>query len=177
MDENTVFQYDLQSGSCQSKSVAARRVVQGKTYEGSTCFTAGKGGGCDDRSPKWRDDLESVADELFANEDDSHDGSDVGESIFDPDTDPDPNNPTQVQAAIRKHEEREEAERRAKLSVHQQKALNLLERASRSTVSVKDAKRVDPVKRFAELKTHGTINGKAIVPDRRPPVKLKGGIE
>lgn len=179
MDENTVFQFDLQSGTCQSKSVAERRVITGRVYEGSTTFTPGEGGGRE-RAPKWRDELEppcgsSCGDNQFDDEDDGYDGSD--ESLFD--REPDPNDPAAVQEAIQKQEAAEERQRRDRLSDHQRKALDLLERKTGATIPTRKATPIDPVKRLAELKQHGTIGGKPVPPVRHKPqaVKLKGGVE
>jgi hypothetical protein len=181
MDDNTVFQYDLQSGSCQTKPVAERRVLQGKTYEGSNTFSEGAGRG-QNRAPSWLDDLEPCgascgnAVDLDDIDDDEVEIEDTQTmSLFD-EANPDPNDPAAVTEAIRASERKQEdAARKWKqneaalkkweqendtpaLTTHQQKATNLL------------AGRIDPVARLKEYKEHGTMGGRKV--DVRKAVNL-----
>jgi hypothetical protein len=171
MDDNTVFQYDIQSGDCQSRPVAERRVVKGKVYEGSTTFTAGAGSGSNTRM-LWRDDLDACSgfcDEPTTDldddevEDEAQPEDTQTAPLFDDET-PDSNDPAKIQAAIERTEAKIQKAREA-LTATQRKALDLLDKRAHSGKS-----RVDAVKRYNELKTKGTIGGK-------PAKTLKGGIE
>lgn len=151
VEESMAFEFNLNSHAVAQRHVRAMsKFTAGAKFLGSNWF-GGEGKNCEgkDCGPEWKDDLEVVPDPML--------DEDETESLFD-DNDPDPNDPTAVQEAIRK-QEAEQEKRRERLSVTQRKALNLLESASGTRVNVPA---IDPIARLHELKANGTINGHKI---------------